>query len=374
MPSNASAVIAAPNTVHRMANRVVIALGTLLLFSPQGSPVWWSFALGVLLAAIPASMAERMLATRTGKPWIAGMQQLTREADASTRWRLLSWSSLGASLLMVVLMASLAGMQAMQVVQMLAERHDGWLGRGVLLPLLSLFLLVLGGLRSQYRVPVLLWLVPLTLMLVALLLQLSAGIDMPMASDLFSIPRLPPEAVWAWSGLALAGGGGVIWSQAPESGHAAPRAFWQMAVLIGGLTFVGIQFGPQGVFLGLLSAMLAMLAVKVFLEPLRNELLSRGHDGLRAALLVIAAAALLMVPLVMVLDADLWALLLKVAAAWMAFNMLVICLFAGWVVKVSHARKTLRLPNETVYNVWRVLVRWTAPIVLLMALFRLLTA
>ena len=34
-------------------------------------------------------------------------------------------------------------------------------------------------------------------------------------------------------------------------------------------------------------------------------------------------------------------------------------------MKMSHARKALNLPSEAAYNVWRIAIRWVAPITLL---------
>lgn len=359
---------------HRMANRVVMALGALVLFAPADANIGWPFVVAALLIAVPASMAERMLATRSARPMISGLQQLTREADASTRWRLLAWSGLAASFALAVIMALLAAMHLMQIIQMLAESHSGLLDHAVLLPLLSVLLLWLGGLRSLYRIPVLFWLIPLVLTLAALLLQLSAGVQMPMVSDLFQIPGLPSGLAGVWGVLALCGGAGVIWSQAPTPESHAPRAFWQVAIGIGVLGFVGIAKGPSGIFLGLLSVMVALLAIKVCLEPLRAELAQRGRGGWQGLLLMLVPATLAVEAVAAVLDQPRWLTGLLVMAAWLIINMLITCLFAGWVVKVSHARKALRFPSETLYTAWRVLVRWVAPIGLALLLAQLLAA
>ncbi|MEL0028746.1 MAG: hypothetical protein VW625_08825, partial [Perlucidibaca sp.] len=63
-----------------------------------------------------------------------------------------------------------------------------------------------------------------------------------------------------------------------------------------------------------------------------------------------------------------------VLAFWLVLNQLVLAVFAGWVMKISHVRKALQLPSEAVYNVWRVAIRWVAPIVLVTALVQMLRA
>jgi SNF family Na+-dependent transporter len=61
---------------------------------------------------------------------------------------------------------------------------------------------------------------------------------------------------------------------------------------------------------------------------------------------------------------------LQAVLVWMAVNALILAIYAGWIMKIGHARKALQLPSEGVYNLWRVGIRWVAPVTLLVALYQ----
>ncbi len=47
---------------------------------------------------------------------------------------------------------------------------------------------------------------------------------------------------------------------------------------------------------------------------------------------------------------------------------LLLSVFAGWQMKISHLRKSLNFGNEAFYNLWRVAIRLIVPLALLLAL------
>lgn len=51
---------------------------------------------------------------------------------------------------------------------------------------------------------------------------------------------------------------------------------------------------------------------------------------------------------------------------------LVICLiysiFAGWMMKISHLRKSMNFGNEAIYNLWRIAVRVVSPLAIILAI------
>jgi hypothetical protein len=47
---------------------------------------------------------------------------------------------------------------------------------------------------------------------------------------------------------------------------------------------------------------------------------------------------------------------------------LLLSVFAGWQMKISHLRKSLNFSNEAFYNLWRVAIRLIVPVALLLAL------
>lgn len=354
--------------IDRMANRIVLALTAILLFAPADGVSWAAFALGMVLIAIPASMAERVLATTAGQPLLSGMQMLTRESDAARGWRVIGWSSLLASWLAAVLVAVLAGQLAGQVVATLADQREGIWTLSLQAPLFTLLLLAMAGLRSQYHVPVLLWLVPLTLLLFALMVQRAAGVELPLLDKPLSAPVLPASQAMLWGALGLFGGVGAIWAQAPAKKQVAPRSFWMAAILIGSFSFVGLELGAAGLFTALLGSMVAMLGLTALLEPGLAVLRQRGVSARMALVIVglpLAGAAVLLCALG---APELLARLGLLLAVWMAANMILQAVFAGWLMKVSHGRKALELPSELSYNIWRVAARWLMPVLTVVVL------
>lgn len=360
--------------IDRMANRIVLALTAILLFAPAEGFSWPGFVLGMVLVAIPASMAERVLATTAGRPLLSGMQVLTRESDAARAWRVIGWSSLAASWLAVVLVAVLAGQSAGLVVATLADQREGVWTLPVQAPLLTLLLLWVAGLRSQYHVPVLLWLVPLTLLLFALMVQMAAGIELPLLDERLALPALPASQAMLWGLLGLFGGVGAIWAQAPAKKQMAPRSFWMAAILIGFISFVGLELGSPGLFTALLGAMVAMLGLTALLEPSLAVLRQRGVSARLALAIVLIPLAAAAVVLCGLADPALLARLGLALAVWMAVNMALQAVFAGWLMKVSHGRKALELPSELSYNLWRVAARWLVPVLIIMTLVDLARA
>lgn len=361
-------------TVDRMANRVVLALTAIMLFAPAAGFSWAAFALGMALVAIPASMAERVLATTAGQSLLSGMQVLTRESDAARAWRVIGWSSLAASWLAVVLVAVLAGQYAGQVVATLADQRDGIWTLSVQAPLFTLLLLAVAGLRSQYHVPVLLWLVPLTLLLFALMIQMAAGVELPLLDARPALPALPASLALFWGLLGLFGGVGAIWAQAPPKKQMAPRPFWMAAILIGSFAFIGLEFSTPGLFTTLLGSMVAMLGLTALLEPSLGILRQRGVAAWPAVVIVLLPLAGAAVALVLFGEPALLARLALVLAIWMVVNMVLQAIFAGWLMKVSHGRKALELPSELSYNLWRVAARWLVPALSILALVDLARA
>lgn len=367
-PADAAAVI-----VDRMASRVVLGLTALMLFTPALGFSWPAFVIGVVLVAIPASMAERVLATTSGqKPLITGMQMLTRDADAGRAWRVIGWSSLLASWLALVLVAYTAGSLGGQVIATLADQRDGIWSTTVQAPLFTLLLLWVAGIRSQYHIPMLVWLVPLTLLLFALMIQLAAGVELPLLDSRVRLPALPASMAMLWGALTLCGGVGAIWAQAPARKQNAPRPFWMAAILIGVFAFIGLQFGTPGLFTALLGSTVCLLGLTSLLAPGLAVLRQRGLGGWASVAIVLVPVALAAEYLNWRNDGVLLSRLTLLLGVWMAVNMLLQSVFAGWVMKVSHGRKALELPSELSYNIWRVLARWSVPVLLVLMLIQAL--
>ncbi|HEX6590824.1 MAG TPA: hypothetical protein VF050_02390, partial [Moraxellaceae bacterium] len=132
-----------------------------------------------------------------------------------------------------------------------------------------------------------------------------------------------------------------------------------------------MQIVPSGAVVWiLLTALLlaALLGLALLAEPLLFWLEEKKLARLPAVLLVFVLAAVVAEGVWFLGNAAGLHQLLHVLGLLLLLVLLGYALFAGWVMKISHARKELNLPNEGVYNVWRVLVRIVLPLAVLWVL------
>lgn len=359
--------------IERTAHALLLTLAMTVLLAPAGGAGWLLAGIGLLLAAWPLLLAERALGLRARKPLLTGMQVLTREADAVRGWRVLAWSSLGASLLGLTLMSLLAGLLATQAVQTLAVGRVELPAGVQLWPVLTVVALLTALLRPLGKAPVLAWALPVALLLGVLLLEAQRGAVTPLQTDILRLAALPPEAMLLVGALALGGGLGVHWQlAAQEEPRLSPRALL-LTLVVAVVVLAGLHVAA-GLLATLLSFVVTLLAMTALVQPALAVARARG-------LTPVMALALIFVPVVL-LGEVIWFFggldalpeLGCALALWMTLNLLVLAIFAGWVMKISHVRKALQLPSEGIYNLWRVAVRWVAPITLLLAAARLLQA
>ncbi|MFZ3074711.1 MAG: hypothetical protein WA114_00870, partial [Psychrobacter glacincola] len=84
--------------------------------------------------------------------------------------------------------------------------------------------------------------------------------------------------------------------------------------------------------------------------------------GLLVSLVITAVIAIVLV----VAIPTIWLVGILVIISTIA--VLLLSVFAGWQMKISHLRKSLNFGNEAFYNLWRVAIRLVVPVALLLAL------
>lgn len=374
------------------AQSVLLGLSATLLFVPAGNYSLLYALIGLLLVAWPLSLAERALGHRTKQlGLVEGWRQLTREADALRFWRVIAWSSVLLSVLTLPVMALLAAAYITQGVQTLNTGHANLLGSAALWPTLTVFVLLLGVLRSIRHVPVLFWLVPVLLLLALLVLQMLEHVQAPVLTHLALDIRLPATAALLFGALALGGGAGALYGlgqtdvstgslNSTLNGNTAPekrsRVGMLLAALLYALVFIALQAERFTEFGGLVPVLLAAVVVTLSITTWAQPGLAWAR-GLKIP--THAAPLLLLIPCTLIAEAtylyvgiDVLPTLVLLLAVWMLLNLFAIALFTGWMMKMSHARKALQLPSEGLYNLWRIAVRWVAPATLLYALYLLM--
>ena len=350
--------------------------------------VLWLIAM--VLVGLPVLLAELALARRAGQAVWLGMQTLTREADAPMHWRLF---------------AGLSVLVAMLVAAVLVSGFGAFVRSNVAPAVLSDGFDVPGNVIAAVLMGVALILSLLKARLVAagaLLIIASALVS--LVSGQFAVPVMTVSSLGEWAqavvmALVCVGSGtGLYWfvshalmpneaighlaaidpaisqvainnpnnANRPNKPTAQPLfktalSVWIIQLIVGLLAMFVTGGGELGVaeMLGGVGVLFvaAYLTYYAYVQAVSRFGLVSGALGVTLVSLVLAAlptqwlvGALASVSLVMVL---------------------VLAVFVGWFMKISHLRKSLNFATEARYNLWRVCIRLVVPLAVLMALIGL---
>lgn len=368
----------------RYASYFIAALLPLLLFR-WFAPVsigeidfWLLWLLAMLLVSLPVVYAEIALAYRSADAPLAGMQKLTREADASPLWRSFGWL---AALVAIIIAALVISGASTGIVSALTEINSapdvpsfaiaaGLMVIAILLSLLGVAPLPIG----------------LGLMLVGLLLGVANGlpnIDFAMTdislSEWARAVALALVSVGAGTGLYWFGQNLVtkqvatavdvdnINAQKPSRARATQEyratklvlPIWMLQLVVGmvALFISGMVLPP----IGQLAYWLGVLFVVSYLLHYSTQQLTHKFGLLISVVITFVAALLLVIAI-----PTTWLVGMLVVISSIA--VLLLSIFAGWQMKISHLRKSLNFNNEAFYNLWRIAIRLIVPVALLLAL------
>ncbi|MGE6474795.1 hypothetical protein [Psychrobacter sp. NPDC078631] len=365
----------------RYASYFIAALLPLLLFrwfapaSIGEIDFWLLWLLAMVLVALPVVYAEIALAYRSVEGPLAGMQKLTREADVSPIWRSFGWLAALVSIVIAALVISGASTGILSALTELNSVPDvpsfavaaGLMVIAVLLSLLGIAPLPIG----------------LGLMVIGLLLGFANGV--PNAGFAMTDVSLTEWARAVALALVSVGAGtGLYWfgqnlvskqtvtaveaNNQQAKNRVATREYratklvlpiWVLQLLIGvvALFTSGMSLPP----IGQLLYWGGVLFVASYLLHYSTQQLTHKF-GLMVSLIITFAVALLLV--VAIPTAWLVGILVIISS----IAVLLLSVFAGWQMKISHLRKSLNFSNEAVYNLWRVAIRLVVPLALLLAL------
>lgn len=370
--SSSPASLAVANAQAASVQSIAVAMTVLVWGGLIGAGVLWNqlplLALSALLAAWPLALAERALAVRSQRSLVDGMQQLTRESDASRAWRVLAYSALLTGLLATVLTATWAGVLSTMALQTLLQSQSGWLASALLVPAVTTVVVFLGLLRFIGHAKLIAWLVPMLLLAGLSGYSLSHDQSWSVASSL----ALPGGAGWsaAWLLGGLLGGAGLM-ARWPWQQHTPRQPIMQMASALFAAAMLLAILVP-GMSAVLLAAVACLLMMLILAQPALAVLMARGLSrwpALFVVLVLVTGLAELLWYTGGIVRLQQLSLLLLL---WMTVNALVLAIYAGWVMKMSHARKALKLPSEAAYTIWRIAIRWVAPLSLLAGVAMLL--
>lgn len=364
----------------RYASYFIAALLPLLLFrwfapaSVGEIDFWLLWLLAMVLVALPVVYAEIALAYRSVEGPLAGMQKLTREADASPVWRSFGWLAALVSIVISALVISGASTGILTALTELNSAPDlpsfavaaGLMVIAVLLSLLGVAPLPIG----------------LGLMVIGLFLGVVNGV--PSAGFAMTEVSLSEWARAVALALVSVGAGtGLYWfgqnlvnkqtmtavednrQQVQQRAAREYRAtkqvlpIWMLQLLVGvvALFISGMSLPP----IGKLSYWIGVLFVVSYLLHYSTQQLTHKF-GLVVSLVMTFVLAMILV----VAIPTTWLVGILVIVSSIA--VLSLSIFAGWQMKISHLRKSLNFGSEAFYNLWRVAIRLVVPLALLLAL------
>ncbi|MBZ1392872.1 hypothetical protein [Psychrobacter pacificensis] len=364
----------------RYASYFIAVLLPLLLFrwfapaSIGEIDFWLLWLLAMVLVALPVVYAEIALAYRSVEGPLAGMQKLTRESDASPIWRSFGWLAALVSIVIAALIISGASTGILTALTELNSAPDvpsfavaaGLMVITVLLSLLGVAPLPIG----------------LGLMAVGLILGIANGVP-NISFAMTDISLVEWARAVALALVSVGAGTGLYWfgqnlvskqtvtAVEASSQQAQSRAardyratklvlpIWILQLLVGvvALFISGMSLPP----IGQLLYWAGVLFVVSYL--LHYSIQQLAHKfGLLVSLIITFVLALLLV----VAIPTTWLVGILVIVSSIA--VLLLSVFAGWQMKISHLRKSLNFSSEAFYNLWRVAIRLVVPLALLLAL------
>ncbi|MGG1354369.1 hypothetical protein ABE212_06235 [Psychrobacter pacificensis] len=364
----------------RYASYFIAVLLPLLLFrwfapaSIGEIDFWLLWLLAMVLVALPVVYAEIALAYRSVEGPLAGMQKLTRESDASPIWRSFGWLAALVSIVIAALIISGASTGILTALTELNSAPDvpsfavaaGLMVITVLLSLLGVAPLPIG----------------LGLMVVGLILSIANGVP-NISFAMTDISLVEWARAVALALVSVGAGTGLYWfgqnlvskqtltaveANSQQAQNKAARDYratklvlpiWILQLLVGvvALFISGMSLPP----IGQLLYWAGVLFVVSYLLHYSTQQLAHKF-GLLVSLIITFVLALLLV----VAIPTTWLVGILVIVSSIA--VLLLSVFAGWQMKISHLRKSLNFSSEAFYNLWRVALRLVVPLALLLAL------
>ena len=365
----------------RYASYFIAALLPLLLFrwfapaSIGEIDFWLLWLVAMVLVALPVVYAEIALAYRSVEGPVAGMQKLTREADASPIWRSFGWL---AALVSIIIAALVISGASTGILAALTELNSAPSIPSFAIAAGLMVITVLLSLLGVAPLPI-----GLGLMVIGLLLGIANGIP-HIGFAMTGISLTEWARAVALALVSVGAGTGLYWfgqnvvskqtvtAVADNSQQAKNRAaarehhatklvlpIWILQLLIGvvALFLSGMALPP----IGQLLYWVGVLFVASYLLHYSAQQLTHKF-GLLVSLIITFALALLLV----VAIPTTW--LVSILVIISSIAVLLLSVFAGWQMKISHLRKSLNFGNEAFYNLWRIAIRLIVPLALILAL------
>ena len=370
----------------RYASYFMAALLPLLLFrwfapaSIGEIDFWLLWLLAMVLVSLPIIYAEIALAYRSTEAPVAGMQKLTREADASPLWRSFGWLAALVSIVIAALVISgaseailsaltaldsspaipgfalAAGLMVISVLLSLLGVAPLPIGLGLMV--IGLVMGVVGGVPSVNFAMTDIGLTEWAHAVALALVSVGAGTGLYW----FGQHLVTKQAITAVDDSQLDANSVVAAKNAQLSNYRATKLvlpIWLLQIAVGmiALFISGLALPP----IGQLLYWVGVIFVASYLLHYGAQQLAHKF-GLIVSLLITLVIGLVLV----IAIPTAWLVGILVIISTIA--VLLLAIFAGWRMKISHLRKSLNFSNEGLYNLWRIAIRLVVPLALILAL------
>lgn len=313
---------------------------------------FWLLWLGTMvLLALPVIYLEIALAKRSKTSALNALSSLTRDADASQKWRIVGWLS-------VIFIPFLAGGLLHNASQLVVNQADiaiepmfVFIASAVITVALSFVpRMVLVGLSAGGAI-------------LALILSNVVGTSQTawmMTPVVFSEWGSATILALVASGLGL----GLFWQShavhvvKDEAATKLSLPIWiaqLVAVVAFGYFTVTAAAPAYAIFFA------TIMASALLLQMAREQLAQRQMALVLQYVLPVLALLIWVIP-------NIAGVLNILLMLWGLIICLIYSIFVGWVMKISHLRKALNFSNEAFYNIWRIAVRIILPLSIVAAI------
>ena len=317
---------------------------------------FWLLWLGtMLILALPVCYLEIALAKRSKTTAVQALSSLTRDADASPKWRLVGW-------LAVVFIPFLAGGMLSAAAQYVGVHALNNGSHSLILAVLAVIAFAFSFIPRQFLV-----IVTALAVIASLIVANVMGTALPewkMTALEFSEWGNATVLALVASGLGL----GLYWQSSlpavKQQDIATKTVFpiW-IAQLLAVIAFAYFAAKAQ---IPALALVVGLVAAAALLVQMAREQLQQ-----RQLAVIVQWAVLAIAVLVWTLNAVVPVLNIALLV-WGLIICLIYAIFAGWIMKISHLRKSMNFRSEVFYNIWRIAVRIVLPLSIVLALVSVL--
>jgi hypothetical protein len=312
---------------------------------------WLLWLVTMVILALPVCYLEIALAKRSKTTALNALSSLTRDADASQTWRLVGW-------LAVVFIPFLAGGMLSNAAQLLNQYALADMTSSVIFIALAVVAIALSF--APRLLTLALTAVGVLISLVLANLSGTGTAEWQVTPVEFSEWGSATVLALVASGLGL----GLYWQnsltqvQQQDAASKTVLPIW-IAQILAVVAFA--FFAVQAALPAYAIALTAVAAAAVLLQMAREQLAQRQLNIVIQWLVLLAATLVWLIPA----TGPIFNILLML---WGLVICLIYAIFAGWIMKISHLRKSMNFSNEAFYNIWRIAVRVVLPVSIVLAI------